>query len=39
LQNLLLDSISKKEIDNMAAKLAVERGYPEAMSRLLIDRN
>jgi len=38
-QNVLLESISKNDIDNMAAKLAVERGYPEAMSRLLIDRN
>jgi len=38
-RNLLLDSISKKDIDKMASKLAIERGYPEAMSHLLIDRD
>jgi len=37
--NTLLDSISKQDIDKMASKLAVERGYPEAMSHLLIDRD
>jgi len=38
-QNALLDVISKKEIDELAAQLAVERGYPEDLSRLIIERN
>jgi len=37
-QNLLLDSISKNEIDKLACELAVQRGYPEALSRLVIER-
>ncbi len=38
-QNPLLDSITKSEIDKLASELAVQRGYPAAMSRLLIDRD
>ncbi|PKQ64815.1 hypothetical protein BZG02_02905 [Labilibaculum filiforme] len=38
-QYLLLDAISKNEIDQLAGELAVQRGYPEALSRLLIERN
>lgn len=37
--NLLLDSISKSDIDELAAELAVLRGYPKALSRLLIEKN
>ena len=37
-QNLLLDSISKNEIDKLARELAIQRGYPEALSRLVIER-
>ncbi len=37
--NSLLDSISKNEIDKLALELAIERGYPGAMSRLVIERN
>ncbi len=37
-QNTLLDRISKNDIDKMARELAVQRGYPEALSRLLIER-
>ena len=37
-QNLLLDSITKNEIDKLASELAVQRGYPEALSRLVIER-
>ena len=36
--NLLLDSISKNEIDNLACELAIQRGYPQALSRLVIER-
>ena len=36
-KNLLLENISKSEIDKMASKIAIKRGYPEAMSHLLID--
>ena len=35
-KNLLLDDISKNEIDQLASKLAIQRGYPEALSRLVI---
>lgn len=38
-QNVLLDSISKTEIDTFACELAIERGYPEALARLVIDKN
>ncbi|MDW5290603.1 FAD-dependent oxidoreductase [Formosa sp. PL04] len=38
-QNVLLDSISKTEIDILACELAIERGYPEALARLVIDKN
>jgi hypothetical protein len=38
-QNCLLESISKKEIDKMASELAAQRGYPKALSKLVIERN
>ena len=38
-QNLVLDLISKDEIDKLASELAIQRGYPEALSRLLIKKN
>lgn len=37
--NPLLASISKPEIDKMAAHLALSRSYPEALSRLIIERD
>lgn len=37
-QNNLLNKISKNDIDTRAKELAVKRGYPEALSRLVIDR-
>lgn len=37
-RNSLLDSISKHEIDKLASKLAIQRGYPEALSRLVIEK-
>ncbi|OMP29986.1 FAD-dependent oxidoreductase [Mangrovimonas sp. DI 80] len=37
-QNALLDSISKGEINDFASELAIQRGYPEALSRLLIEK-
>ena len=37
-QNLLLDSVSKNEIDKLANELAIQRGYPEALSQLVIER-
>ncbi|WP_159038371.1 FAD-dependent monooxygenase [Brumimicrobium mesophilum] len=39
IQNSLLEAVSKNEIDELSAELAIERGYPEAMSRLIIERN
>ena len=36
--NSLLNSVSKKEIDKLASELANQRGYPTAISRLLIER-
>ncbi|MRT93651.1 FAD-dependent oxidoreductase [Ancylomarina sp. 16SWW S1-10-2] len=38
-QNILLDRISNDEIDEKASELAIQRGYPEALSRLLIKKN
>lgn len=38
-QNPVLDRITKKEIDQLASELAVQRGYPEALSHLVIERN
>lgn len=35
-QNDLLESITKEDIDSLAADLAVQRGYPKALSQLLI---
>ncbi len=37
-QNLLLDRISKNEIDKLASELAIQRGYPEALSQLIVER-
>jgi hypothetical protein len=37
-ENQLLDIISKNEIDQLSAQLAIDRGYPEALSRLIIER-
>ena len=37
-QNVVLDSISKNEIDKLASALAIQRGYPEALSRLVIEK-
>lgn len=36
--NALIDAISKQEIDDFAAKLTTERGYPQELSRLIIER-
>ncbi len=36
--NTLLNSIKKEEIDTLAAELAEMRGYPEALSRLVMDK-
>ena len=38
-QNLLLDSISKNEIEKLASEIAVQRGYPIELSQLLIERD
>ena len=38
-QSLILDSISKIDIDKLASELALERGYPEALSRLVIEKD
>lgn len=37
-ENFLLNSISKEEIDKLAAEFADSRGYPKALSRLVIER-
>lgn len=37
--NALLDSISKTEIDALASELASQRGYPSALSKLLIEKS
>lgn len=37
-QNLLVESITKNEIDQLAREFAIQRGYPEALSRLVIER-
>lgn len=37
-KNLLLDKISKHQIDELAATLATQRGYPKALSRLVIGK-
>ena len=36
--NTLLDSVSKDEIDKLASEFADVRGYPKALSRLVIER-
>ena len=36
--NCLLDEISKNDIDERARELAIKRGYPGALSQLVIDR-
>jgi hypothetical protein len=38
-KNVILDSISKYEINALASKLAIQRGYPEALAKLVIDRD
>lgn len=38
LPTALLKSISKTDIDALAGKFAVDRGYPEALSKLVIDK-
>ncbi len=38
-QNLLLDSITKNEIDKLASEFAIQRGYPKSLSRLVIEKN
>ena len=38
LPTTLLKSISKTDIDALATKFAVDRGYPEALSKLVIDK-
>ncbi|AUS07025.1 FAD-dependent oxidoreductase [Pseudotamlana carrageenivorans] len=37
-ENALLESISKDDIDALARRFAMQRGYPEALSQLLIPR-
>jgi glycine/D-amino acid oxidase-like deaminating enzyme len=37
--NVLLESIAKSDIDELAGELAIKRGYPKALSRLVIDRD
>lgn len=37
-QNSLLDSVSKNEIDKLASELAIQRGYPKALSQLVIEK-
>lgn len=37
-QNVLFDRIPKADIDQLAGELAVLRDYPEALSRLVIER-
>lgn len=37
-ENTLLERVSKTEIDVLARQFAVQRGYPEALSQLLISR-
>ena len=36
--NILLDSISKNDIDKLAEMTVQERGYPKALARLVIER-
>lgn len=36
-QNELLDGISKHDIDTFAKALAIQRGYPEALARLVME--
>lgn len=36
--NSLLNSVSKEDIDKLAAELAELRGYPKALSKLLVER-
>ena len=37
-QNTLLNSISKSAIDTLASELTEQRGYPKALSRLIIEK-
>ena len=36
--SLLLEAITKLEIDNLAKELVIQRGYPEALSKLVIEK-
>ncbi len=36
--NSILDAVTKDDIDKLAAELATERGYPKALSRLVIEK-
>ena len=36
--NSILDSIPKEDIEKLAAELAELRGYPKALSRLVIEK-
>jgi hypothetical protein len=36
--NNLLQSVTKNEIDNLAAELTVQRGFPEVLSTLMIEK-
>lgn len=37
-ENILLSSISKKDIDELAYQLTQERGYPASLAKLVIDK-
>jgi hypothetical protein len=39
LKNNSLNSISKNDINVLASKLATQRGYPDALAKLVIDRD
>ncbi|WP_375237981.1 FAD-dependent monooxygenase [Aurantibacter sp.] len=38
-KNVLLNSISKNDINALASKLATQRGYPNSLAKLVIDRD
>jgi hypothetical protein len=38
-KNVLLNSISKNDINILASKLATQRGYPDSLSKLVINRD
>ncbi len=37
-ENLVLEQVSKKEINKLASELASQRGYPKALARLVVER-